>query len=102
MAVTESRALADGERPRKMSHTDEGGEPIPTYALRLTQRAQRDLDAATVHLAETTSPATAIAWREGLYEGLAALATFPRRCPLASERFGQRYVNGCIADPAAR
>ncbi len=56
-----------------MSETEE----TRTYALRFTERAQRDIDAATVHFAETSSPEVAIAWREGLYEALAFLTVSP-------------------------
>src|SRR5690242_3389710 len=87
LAVAERRAPGEDKHPYVMSHTDDEGKPTQTYALRLTERAQRDMDAATVHVAETASPEVAIAWREGLYEALASLATFPRRCLRAPERF---------------
>lgn len=62
-------------------------EPPQTYALRITERAQRDLDAATVKMAEDVSPEAAIHWREELYQTLASLASFPLRYPRAPERF---------------
>jgi plasmid stabilization system protein ParE len=70
-----------------MSDTEDKDEPTQTYALRFTERARRDLDAATVYLAETASPEIAVAWREGVYETLSSLATFPRSCPLVPEKF---------------
>ncbi len=70
-----------------MSDTEDKDEPTRTYALRVTQRAQRDLDAATVYFAETASPEIAVMWREGIYAELASLATFPRRCPRVPEQF---------------
>jgi plasmid stabilization system protein ParE len=70
-----------------MSNPENRDEQAPTYALRFTERAQRDLDAATIHFAETASPEVAVAWREGLYKALESLATFPRRCSPAPERF---------------
>ncbi len=62
-------------------------EELPAYAVRLTERAQRDIDEATLHFAETASEQTAVAWREGFYEAIAALATLPRAHPFAPERF---------------
>ncbi len=57
------------------------------YVLRFTEYARRNLDAATVSLADSVSVDVAIAWREGLYQTLASLASFPRRCPRAPEKF---------------
>jgi plasmid stabilization system protein ParE len=57
------------------------------YAVRTTERARRDLDAATIHFAETASPEIAAAWREEILDAFASLATLPRRCSLAPERF---------------
>src|SRR5437773_1279768 len=74
-----------------MSSEDDPDQQALTYAIRFTERAQRDLDAATVRFAETASVEIAVAWREGVYEALASLALFPRRYPRAPERF-QREV----------
>ncbi len=76
-------------------------EPV-TYAIRITERAQRDIDLATVHFAETASEETAIAWREGLNEWLGTLATFPRRCPRAPERFKREVRQGIYRRPGSR
>lgn len=65
----------------------DGDEQPRAYALRFTERAQRDLDAATYHFAVTASPEIAVSWREGLYTAMAALALYPRRCPTAPEKF---------------
>ena len=70
-----------------MRHPESNDEQPLHYALRFTERARRDIDAATVHIAESSSPELAIVWREGLYDTVASLATFPRRCPLAREQF---------------
>ena len=59
------------------------------YVVRLRERATRDINAAYVRMAEEVSDAVADAWREGLYEALATLATMPRRCPLVPERFSR-------------
>ncbi len=67
-----------------MSNPDE--TPL-LYTLRFAERARRDLDAATVRYAEAVTPEAAVAWREGLYQALASLTSFPRRCPLAPDRF---------------
>lgn len=65
-------------------------EESPTlFAIRLTERAQRNIDAATVRFAETVSPEVAIEWRDGLYQVLASLAIFPRRYPTPPETFGR-------------
>ena len=69
-----------------MSATNEP-EESRTYAVRLTERAQRDIDEATLHFADTASEQIAVAWREGFYEAIAALATLPRAYPLVPERF---------------
>ncbi len=70
-----------------MSSAEDQNEVPQTYALRLTERARRDVDAATVYFAETASPEIAIEWREEFYQALSALATLPRRFPLAPETF---------------
>lgn len=69
-----------------MSNADENELP-QTYAVRLTEHAQRDVDLATLHFADTASAEVAVEWREGFYDELAVLATFPRRFPLAPEKF---------------
>ena len=85
-----------------MSNTEDRDEQPLTYALRFTERAQRDLDAATVYFAETASPEIAVTWREGLYEALASLATFPRRYPSAPERFRREVRQMMYRRPEAR
>ena len=86
-----------------MNGTDEPEEPPPTYAVRVTERAQRDIDAATLHFADTASPAIAVTWREGFYERIASLSTFPRACPLVPEKFSAAKCGRCfIAAPKAR
>ena len=61
-------------------------EPV-SYALRLHERAFRDINCAFVRLADVVSETAARNWREGLTDAMAGLATFPRRNPLATERF---------------
>ena len=61
-----------------MSDTPE--EP-PVYAVRLTPRAQRDLDVATANYIDRVGHEYAIVWRNGFYDAVATLATLPHRCP---------------------
>ena len=70
-----------------MSNPQRDSLPQPAYDVRLSERAQRDIDFATVHFAETASVQIAISWRDGLIEFLESLCTFPRRFPVAPERF---------------
>lgn len=70
-----------------MSNAHNEGEDLPIYAIRITEHARRDIDAATIHFADTASPEIAVAWREELYTVIASLATFPRRCPFPPEQF---------------
>ena len=70
-----------------MNDAHDAGEELPVYAIRITERAQRDINAATVHFGDTASPEIGAAWRTGLYEAISSLATLPRRCPVAPERF---------------
>ena len=58
-----------------------------TYALRLHERAVRDINAAFVRFSELGSFDVADQWRDELREAISSLATNPRRCPLAPERF---------------
>ncbi len=70
-----------------MKFSKERDEQHLAYSIRFTERAQRDIDSATLRLAETSSPMLAVEWREGLYLALESLALFPRRCPIAPEKF---------------
>lgn len=81
---------ATGLRQRMSAENSNSDEPI-SYVLRLRERAVRDINAAYVCFAEMVSEAVADEWRDGLTETLAGLASLPRRCPLAPERF-QREV----------
>ena len=85
-----------------MSKRKDREEQPPSYALRLTERAQRDVDAATVHLIETTSPGAAVTWREGLYEALATLATFPHSHPSVPEQFRREVRQILYRRPGSR
>lgn len=55
------------------------------YALRLIPRAERDIDAAIVHFANTSGFEIAQLWRGRLFEEIARLATNPTRFPLIPE-----------------
>lgn len=77
-------------------------EQPQTYALRFTERARRDLDIATAHFAQAASPEIAVAWREGIYEAIASLATFSRRCPRAPERFRREVRQLIYRRPGSR
>lgn len=70
-----------------MSSIDDGADEQVTYALRLHERAVRDINAAFVRLAEMVSEEHAYLWRDGLRNAIASVAARPRRFPLARERF---------------
>ena len=57
------------------------------YAIRLSERALRDIDLATLHFAETAGVEVAIAWSDGLYEQLKSLSSSPRKFGHPRERF---------------
>ena len=70
-----------------MSRKDAESEELRVYAVRFQERAIRDLNAAYVEMAERVSLDAANVWRNGLSESIAGLATLPRRCPFAPEKF---------------
>ena len=55
------------------------------YAIRLTLEAQANIDSIFVRLWETAGDDVARAWRHGLLEDIATLATLPERCSVAVE-----------------
>ena len=57
------------------------------YAVRLHGHATRDINEIVVELAESVSINHANEWKTGLKDAFAGLAEFPRRYPLAAERF---------------
>lgn len=65
--------------------TGEKQEEPKQYALRLTPRAERDIEAAIVHFADTAGFEIALAWRGRLFEEITSLATNPTRFPFAPE-----------------
>lgn len=68
-----------------------------SYAIRLHQRAQRDIDEALLRLADLAGEQIAAEWREGLLDALATLAARPRRYPLAREdRLFRREVRQLV------
>ncbi len=70
-----------------MSGQDNGETEYRVYAIRLQERAIRDVTAAYVRMEELVSLKSADDWRDGLKISIAGLATSPRRYPLAPERF---------------
>ena len=57
------------------------------YAIRLQERAVRDITAAYVRMEELVSLKVADDWRDGLKIAIAGLATNPRRFSPVPERF---------------
>ena len=55
------------------------------YAIRILPRAERDIDAHTVRMAELSGPDIARAWYEGLIDAAATLSQNPRRHVVISE-----------------
>ena len=70
-----------------MNENDDRSDKPASFALRLHERAFRDINAAHARFAELVSSAIADEWRDGLRDAIASLATNPHRCPLAPERF---------------
>jgi plasmid stabilization system protein ParE len=70
-----------------MNRSDPDPTELVTYALRLREHALRDINTAYVRFAEEVSEAIANEWRDGLMKAIGELATLPRRCSLALERF---------------
>lgn len=60
-------------------------EDIARYAIRLHPRAQRDMDAEGVRLAELQGDSWALDWLAELGAAMGQLATMPRRFALAPE-----------------
>ncbi len=77
---------ADGNW-RQVNQNDPDSEKPVVYALRLQERAIRDINSAFVRFAEMISLDVAKQWRKGVREAISGLSTHPRRCPLVPERF---------------
>lgn len=60
------------------------GEP-PAHVVRVSEEARRQIDAELVRIYDAAGEAAAIAWRDGMEEAIAGLATLPERCPAAPE-----------------
>ncbi len=71
-------------------------EKPQTYALRFSPRALADIEAAFERLLFLTGVAAAIAWKDGLFDAAATLATNPRRLAVAPESrfFTRRFSSG--------
>jgi plasmid stabilization system protein ParE len=70
-----------------MSSQEGSNEPesFRIYALRFTDRARTDIDAAHARFVALAGQVVADAWKDGLFEAVASLSTMPRRA-LASEQ----------------
>ncbi|MBV9852241.1 MAG: type II toxin-antitoxin system RelE/ParE family toxin [Armatimonadetes bacterium] len=55
------------------------------YAIRIQPRAERDIEAHTVRMAELAGPDTARAWYEAIFDVVATLAQNPRRYAIVRE-----------------
>lgn len=60
--------------------TDSDDE-LPIHAVRLSPRAQRDVDLITDGFATHAGDNNALLWREGFYEAVGSLATLPHLYP---------------------
>lgn len=86
-----------------MTATPDGDAPPPTYALRLTQRALADIDAAHARFVELTEEAIADEWKDGLFDAIARLATVPGRQVIPeSARFSQEIRQILYRRPGSR
>jgi plasmid stabilization system protein ParE len=79
-----------------------GSDRPSSFALRLHERAFRDINAAHARFAALVSPEIADEWRDGLREAIASLAAKPRRCPLAPERFRREVRQLLYRRPGSR
>lgn len=70
-----------------MNTSDVDPEEPKSYALRLQERAVRDITLAYVRIGELVSVTVANQWRNELLGVIAGLATTPRRCPVVPENF---------------
>ena len=70
-----------------MSKQDDDEKKPVIYALRLQERAIRDINIAFVRFAETVDPDIARQWRKGVREAISGLSANPRRYPLVPEKF---------------
>src|SRR5436853_3180747 len=70
-----------------MNPEDNSASEQYVYALRLQERAIRDITAAYVRMADLISLKVANEWRDGLRDAIAGLATNPRRYPRVPEKF---------------
>lgn len=59
-------------------------EPM-RYAVRLSEKARREIDAATAYLADVAGDTIADAWQDGLLDAVSTLRQFPSRCPIVPE-----------------
>ena len=75
---------------------------VASFRLRLTERAHRSLNEATIYFAETASPDIAVAWREGFYAVLTPLSEAPRRFPRAPEPFRREVRQVTYRRPGSR
>jgi plasmid stabilization system protein ParE len=67
-----------------------GGDSAPLrYAIRLQERAVRDITAAYIRIEQLVTLEVADQWRDGLRAAVAGLAAAPRRYPLAPEKFSR-------------
>ncbi len=76
-----------GKGRNRMRQSDDASDALPVFAVRIGERALRDIDVAYVRFAEIASEEIAHEWRVNLLDAIAGLATLPRRFPLASEPF---------------
>ncbi len=60
-------------------------EPPVVWAIRPTARADTEILAASIYVAENAGVETASAWLKGLKEEIAKLAQLPMRWPVAEE-----------------
>ena len=73
---------------RSLDSSNEGEqdeEEQTVYAVRLSEAAVRQADAALERIIEAEGPDAAEEWQEGLNTARASLATLPERCLIAPE-----------------
>lgn len=63
----------------------DNGETLQQYAIRFTNRARSDIDAAHARFSELSGEEIAEEWQAGLFEAAASLAFAPRRQQIVPE-----------------
>lgn len=86
-----------------MSSAPDEDAPPPVYALRFSNRALADIDAAHARFVEMVEQSVADDWKDGLFDAVARLATTPGRQVIPEiKRFQQEVRQILYRRPGSR